>query len=65
MFTKLFANTFQSTEILPPRLFPVRMSNAARQNMSIICPLFRKDDCTLPVYLYFAPGQPTSNNLLA
>ena len=55
-----FAKTFQSTEILPPRHFPMCMSNAACQKMSIKGPLFRKDDCTLPVYLYllvYAPGQ--------
>ena len=39
-------------EILPPRLFHIRMSNAASQKRSTKGPLFRKDDCTLPVYLY-------------
>ena len=34
------------------RIFHMRMSNAASQKMSTKGPLFRDDDCTLPVYVY-------------
>ena len=40
-----------TTEILPPRLFHMCISNAASQKRSTKEPLFREDDCTWPVYL--------------
>ena len=49
---QLFTYNFQSTEILPPRLFHMRMSNAASQKRSTQGPLCRENEGTLPVHFY-------------
>ena len=39
------------TNILPPRVFHMRMRNALMQRRSTNGPQFKEDDCTLSAYL--------------